>query len=111
MNNTSLHNYYILKFDSNTVLFSKLEFSKLWRCVPHVNPSISLLLHILLCSTMVWDTLGKTKSQWKAHPIVLLSRQPVILSRKVIQPTLQGYLLKTQLPAFTEQYILLSLLP
>lgn len=57
--------------------------------------------------------LGEDRSepQWKVHPIVPLSSQPVILSRRVIHPAFQGYRLKTQLPAFAEQYILFLLLP
>lgn len=45
--------------------------------------------------------LGEDRSepQWKVHPIVPLSSQPVILSRRVIHPAFQGYRLKTQLPA------------
>lgn len=113
MTNNSLHSYQILKLDSNNILFSS-DYKNFpdFGAASLICFHQFLLLLTLLRSAVVWGTLGKTEqSQRKAHPISLLSSPPVILSRKVIHPPFQGYLLKTQLLAFTEQYILFYYCP
>lgn len=97
MNNASFNNDWILKSDSNTVLFSSEYENFLYRSLHPSNDSInfSSASHSIVFNSDL-GPLGESRwvPHWKVHP-VLLSSQWVLVSRRVIHPTLQGYCLKT----------------